>query len=75
MPKINHAKDFKDFKQKQLARIHIIKKELGLDDDAYRRILKRIGNVESSTDLTALGRARLLKHLEECKFVLTGERT
>ena len=35
-----------------LAKIHIAKKELALDDDAYRGLLRRVAGVESSRDLT-----------------------
>lgn len=43
-----------------LAKIHIAKKALGLDDDTYRAILRRIGGVESSAQLDAAGRRALL---------------
>jgi phage gp16-like protein len=57
-----------DFKQKQLARIHILKKEKGLDDDGYRAVLQQVGGVDSSKKLTALGRARVIKQLSEGKL-------
>lgn len=37
--------------RKRLAAIHIVKKELGMSDEDYRCILKRIARVESSRDL------------------------
>lgn len=37
--------------RKKLALIHIIKKKLGLKDDEYRCILRRIGHVESASEL------------------------
>jgi hypothetical protein len=35
-----------------LAKIHIAKKDLALDDDAYRGLLRRFGGVESARDLS-----------------------
>lgn len=35
-----------------LAKIHIAKKELRLDEDAYRGLLQRVGGVASSRDLS-----------------------
>lgn len=35
-----------------LAKIHIAKKELQLDDDAYRGLLQRVGGVASARDLS-----------------------
>lgn len=47
-------------KGKDLAKIHIAKKDLGLDDDTYRAMIRRIGGVESSAQLDAAGRRALL---------------
>jgi phage gp16-like protein len=57
----------KDFKQKQLATIHIAKKELNLDEPAYRAIIKKHAQngEESSAALTMLGRARVIRDLEQ----------
>lgn len=55
-------------KQAELAKIHIAKKELGLDDDTYRAVLKQIAGVESSKDLTAQGRAQVLEHFKKAGF-------
>lgn len=49
--------------QRELAKIHIAKKALGMDDDAYREMLKNIGGASSSKDLSPLGRAKVLDHL------------
>jgi phage gp16-like protein len=51
-----------------LAKIHIAKKELGLDEDTYRAMLQQHGGVSSSKDLTPLGAARVLQHLERAGF-------
>lgn len=51
-----------------LAKIHIAKKQLGLDDETYRAMLLQHGGVNSSKDLTAEGAARVLAHLERSGF-------
>lgn len=51
-----------------LAKIHIAKKQLGLDDDTYRAMLLQHGGVSSSKDLTPLGAAKVLQHLEKAGF-------
>lgn len=51
-----------------LARIHIAKKQLGLDDDTYRDMLWSIGRVRSAGDLDFAGRRRVLEHLRSCGF-------
>jgi phage gp16-like protein len=57
--------NIKDFKTRQLAKIHIAKKDLGLDEDTYRAIIKEQskGRTASSTDLTMLERARVIRHM------------
>ena len=47
---------------KELARIHIAKKELGLDEDVYRDILKQVCNVDSAKDLDQPGRNKLMAY-------------
>ena len=46
--------------RKDLAMIHLAKKELGLDDDMYRDILKQCCGVESSAELDQPNRRKLL---------------
>ncbi len=36
----------------QLSKIHIAKKDLGLDDETYRALLGRVAGVRSAKDLT-----------------------
>ncbi|AFL76206.1 gp16 family protein [Thiocystis violascens] len=43
-----------------LAKIHIAKQALGLDDATYRAMLQRIGGVDSSAQLDPVGRRALL---------------
>lgn len=50
----------------ELAKIHIHKQQLGLDDAAYRDLLAAVCGVKSSADLDARGRRKLLDHLAAC---------
>lgn len=56
------------YKRAELAKIHIAKKELGMDDDTYRAMLQQVGGVASSKDLSAMGRANVLEHLKSHGF-------
>lgn len=46
-----------------LAKIHIAKKELGLDDDTYRDMLYGLTGKRSAADLTPAECVRVLKHM------------
>jgi phage gp16-like protein len=52
-----------------LAKIHIAKKQLELDDDAYRAMLRGVAGVDSARDLTPQAASKLFKHMERCGFV------
>jgi len=49
-----------------LAKIHIAKKELAMDDDTYRVMLQSVAGVSSSKDLTDAGVTKVLAHLQRC---------
>lgn len=51
-----------------LAKIHIAKKQLGLDDDTYRAVLLRVVGKESSRDMSAAEHGRLLAEFERLGF-------
>lgn len=53
----------KDRRAAELGRIHILKKDLGLDEDQYRAMLWTVGRVESSRDLDSYGRQAVIDHL------------
>lgn len=53
-------------RQADLARIHIAVRELELDDDTYRTLLRDLTGKESAADLDARGRARLLGFFRQC---------
>ena len=48
-----------------LGKIHLAKKQLGMDDDTYRAMLLTIGGVKSSKDLTNEGLNKVIGHLEK----------
>lgn len=50
--------------QKNLAKIHIAKKDLGLSDEAYRDVLRNVCGKESAAQLTDMQAARLLRYFE-----------
>jgi len=53
--------------RKKLALIHIIKKDLKLSDDEYRKILLETAGVESARDLTAEGFRALMNYFVRSK--------
>ncbi|MDD3082769.1 MAG: regulatory protein GemA [Desulfobacterales bacterium] len=55
-------------RQKELAKIHIGRKELGLDEGTYREMLQNIAGVSSARDLDKPGRLAVLDHMKACGF-------
>ena len=51
-----------------LAKIHIARQQLGMDDDTYRAMLQSVAGVRSSKDLDKAGYDRVMKHLIKCGF-------
>lgn len=51
-------------RSRDLARIHILKGQIGLTDDIYRDVLWVHGRVGSSKDLDSHGRAQVIAHLQ-----------
>lgn len=58
---------------KDLAKIHIAKKALGLDDDTYRAMIRRISDnaADSAKDLDSAGRGRLLREFKAAGWTPT----
>jgi len=54
-----------------MGKIHIAKKQLGMDDDTYRAMLLSIGGVKSSKDLSPEGIDKVVKHLESIGAAFT----
>lgn len=57
-----------DDKRKTLAKIHIAKKELGLDDDTYRAMLIELTGKRSTTQMTDNQLGKVLHHLKKRGF-------
>ncbi len=55
-------------RRSELARIHIGKAQLGLEDDTYRAMLWSVARVHSARDLDAAGRRAVLNHLRARGF-------
>jgi phage gp16-like protein len=51
-------------RNQQLSKIHIAKKDLGLDDDTYRALLSRVTGQSSAKDLSPLQVAKVLSEFE-----------
>lgn len=51
-----------------LAKIHIAKAQLGLDDDTYRALLARVAGVRSAKDLTKRQVGAVLREFERLGF-------
>lgn len=57
-----------DTRRRELAAIHIAKKDLGLDDGTYRDMLFAVARVRSSADLDQGGRTAVIEHLRRSGF-------
>ena len=57
-----------DDRRRELAQIHIAKKDLGIDEDTYRLMLRTIARVDSAADLNAEGRRQVIAHLKARGF-------
>lgn len=57
-----------DARTKQLQRIHIAKKQLGLDEDTYRSLLQRVGGKASSADMTVAQRNAVIAEFVRLGF-------
>lgn len=61
-----------DLRKREIQRIHILKGQLGLDDETYRAVLWSVATADSSTRLDAHGRTAVIQHLEGL-FARTGK--
>lgn len=50
-------------RNRELARIHCLKRDLTLTDEEYSSVLWTLARVESAKDLDATGRHRVIRHL------------
>ena len=56
-------------RRKELAMIHIARKQLGIDEADYRSMLSSVAGVVSAADLDHDGREKVLDHLRQCGFI------
>lgn len=56
------------YRKAELAKIHVAKKQLALDDETYRALLERVTGQSSAADLTARQRDALLKEFARLGF-------
>jgi hypothetical protein len=57
----------------KIALLHVAKRDLALDDESYRALLKAEAGVDSARDLDAGGFAKVMKRLERAGFVSTAK--
>jgi len=61
-------------RRKDLARIHLSKKELGLDDDTYRALLQGLTKKTSAADLNAKERWEVLQEMARLGSPATSQK-
>jgi phage gp16-like protein len=52
-----------DARRRELARIHLLKRDLRLDDECYGDVLFTVARVRSAADLDAHGRKAVIRHM------------
>lgn len=57
-----------------LAKIHLARKQLGMDEETYRDMLWTVARVRSAADLDAHGRRVVIEHLKRCGARFTRKR-
>lgn len=60
------ARTADSLRKSELAQIHLAKKQLAMEDDAYRAMLWAVARVKSAADLDWTGRKRVLDHMAAC---------
>ncbi|WP_353189570.1 regulatory protein GemA [Pandoraea pnomenusa] len=55
-------------RQRLIRLIHVAKRDLSMDDDTYRQILRRFGKRASSAELSVPDLERVLEHMKRCGF-------
>lgn len=63
-----------DRRRAELAKIHIGKKQLGLDEEAYRDLIERVTGARSSAGLDAVGRGDVIEEMRRLGCDLPGPR-
>jgi len=63
-----------DYRRSELAKIHMAKKELGLDRDTYEDVLWTVARVRSAADLDSTGRFKVIAHFKALGWKSKGGR-
>lgn len=63
-----------DIRRRELATIHVAKKELQLDEDAYRDLLLTVTGQSSASKLDWQGRKKLIDHFKKIGFKVKGSK-
>lgn len=63
------AKSASEIRAAEIRLIHVARRALDMEEDVYRQLLQDIGGVDSSADLSAQERRRLLDHFARLGFV------
>jgi phage gp16-like protein len=63
-----------DIRRREMATIHVAKKELQLDEDAYRDLMLTVTGKTSSAQLDWQGRKKLLDHFKKLGFRVKGSK-
>lgn len=67
-------RNWRGLDRKRIALLHVAKKQLGLDEDSYRAILRRFGGVDSAADLNGVGFETVMIRLEKLGFRSTWQK-
>jgi phage gp16-like protein len=59
-----------DLRRRQLATIHVLRKQLAMDEDTYRAMLFTVSGDRSAAALTASGRNAAIEHMTRLKLAL-----
>lgn len=59
---------------KKIGLLHVAKKQIGLDDDSYRDVLRLWGGVESSSQLDTVGFEKVMIRMEQLGFRSTRQK-
>ncbi|MFD2252679.1 phage gp16-like protein [Pseudochelatococcus lubricantis] len=65
---MNHRSTSPGISPKQVAVLHVAKKQLGFDDNTYRAILMEFGNVTSSKELSPEGFEGVMRYFNAWGF-------
>jgi len=69
-----HPHPSRPLRQRQLAAIHLAKRDLGLDEENYRRVLRNATGLESAGEMTDEQRGKVLSEMRRRGFHASSAR-